>query len=324
MALLLANAPSQATAAPGTPKSVSPDPEGGSPSLSAALENASRGYTTAKAKLELSRKKQSLLTQQLRITETKVATLTKDVNVLAAGAYRGSGTSVLMASVDSDSLTTVLHKSAFLEQLAWQDARKLDALRASRKELDSQRKKIDAEILVQQAQQNAMAKRKLDAERALGLVGGGRADVPVGNSRAARSAPRRPDGSWPGEGCSRDDPTSGGCLTPRMYHAYLEARAAGFQRYTHCYRSASYGEHGKGRACDFAAASSGFGGAATGANKAYGDRLAAFFVANADQLAVLYVIWYRRIWMPGTGWRAYSGGGSPSAAHTNHVHLSVL
>ena len=44
---------------------------------------------------------------------------------------------------------------------------------------------------------------------------------------------------------------------------------------------------------------------------------------NASRLGVLYVIWFRQIWMPGTGWRSYSGSGSPSAAHTNHVHLSV-
>ena len=45
---------------------------------------------------------------------------------------------------------------------------------------------------------------------------------------------------------------------------------------------------------------------------------------NADRLGVLYVIWYRQIWMPGTGWRAYSGSGGPQRDHTNHVHLSVI
>jgi hypothetical protein len=88
-------------------------------------------------------------------------------------------------------------------------------------------------------------------------------------------------------------------------------------------RSSSSGEHGLGRACDFAAATAGFGSAATGDNKVYGNRLAAFFVKNAERLGVLYVIWYRRIWMPGVGWAAYSSGSSPSAAHTNHVHLSI-
>jgi len=55
-----------------------------------------------------------------------------------------------------------------------------------------------------------------------------------------------------------------------------------------------------------------------------GDRLASFFIANADRLGVLYVIWFRRIWMPSTGWQPYSSGTDPSASHRNHVHLSVL
>jgi hypothetical protein len=39
---------------------------------------------------------------------------------------------------------------------------------------------------------------------------------------------------------------------------------------------------------------------------------------------VMYVIWYRQIWLPNTGWRKYSATGDPAAVHTNHVHLSVL
>jgi hypothetical protein len=109
-----------------------------------------------------------------------------------------------------------------------------------------------------------------------------------------------------------------------MYHAYLEARAAGFQRFTHCNRPASFGEHPLGRACDFSVTPTGFGGIASGAAKTYGDRLASFFIANADRLGVLYVIWFRRIWMPSTGWQPYSSGPDPSASHRNHVHLSVL
>ncbi|WP_163572903.1 hypothetical protein [Fodinicola feengrottensis] len=76
-------------------------------------------------------------------------------------------------------------------------------------------------------------------------------------------------------------------------------------------------------ACDFAAAVSDFGGEATGAEKDYGNRLAAWAIANAGPLDVLYVIWFKRIWMPSTGWRSYSGDGTPSGDHRNHVHISV-
>lgn len=107
-------------------------------------------------------------------------------------------------------------------------------------------------------------------------------------------------------------------------HALNQATAAGFTRYVSCYRSGGSGEHPKGRACDFAAQRDGFGGIATGEDRTYGNNLAAYFVRNADRLGVLYVIWFRQIWMPGSGWRPYGeAGGDPSSDHTNHVHLSV-
>jgi hypothetical protein len=102
-----------------------------------------------------------------------------------------------------------------------------------------------------------------------------------------------------------------------------QTQAAGFTHYVHCWRTASFGEHPKGRACDFAAAPNGFGGIATGADRAYGNRLAAWFIDNADRLGVLYVIWFRQIWLPGIGWRAYQSGDDPAASHRNHVHLSI-
>ena len=58
--------------------------------------------------------------------------------------------------------------------------------------------------------------------------------------------------------------------------------------------------------------------------RTYGNRLANYFINNSSRLGVLYVIWFRRIWLPSSGWKSYSGaGGDPSSDHTNHVHLSV-
>jgi hypothetical protein len=121
-----------------------------------------------------------------------------------------------------------------------------------------------------------------------------------------------------------DDPTTSGCITPRTLNALQQAKAAGFTRFVSCFRSGGSGEHPKGRACDFAAAKNTFGGVATGDERTYGNNLAAYFVHNADRLGVLYVIWFKQIWMESTGWRAYTkGNGDPASDHTNHVHLSV-
>ena len=186
---------------------------------------------------------------------------------------------------------------------------------------------VDKEIAEQQKQVVALTKKKKEAELALGSVGGGGASggFVSANSALAAPAPRNSDGSWPSESCTIDDPTSGGCLTPRTLHAYQEARADSFTKYTVCWSERSSGEHPKGRACDFSSNATTYkDAAATGSEKAYGDRLAAYFIKNADRLGVLYVIWYREIWMPGTGWKAYSATGGPSAVHTNHVHLSMI
>jgi hypothetical protein len=141
---------------------------------------------------------------------------------------------------------------------------------------------------------------------------------------SAEPAPRNADGSWPAEHCTiRPDPTTGtGCTTPRLLYLVQQASAAGFPQ-PGCYRPSDHGEHPIGRACDWMMTS---GGEATGSQKARGDMMAAWAVANADRLAIMYVIWFRMIWTPAHGWHAYNnpwGADDPSGWHTNHVHISV-
>ncbi|BCJ46193.1 hypothetical protein GCM10010168_51420 [Actinoplanes ianthinogenes] len=144
----------------------------------------------------------------------------------------------------------------------------------------------------------------------------------VAGPGSVEPAPRNPDGSWPHEGCViKPDPTTGrGCLTPRTDHIVKQAAAYGKPG---CWRPSDHGEHPKGRACDWMMTS---GGEAHGEQKAKGDSMAAWAVANADKLGIMYVIWYRRIWTPERGWHDYNnpwGGNDPSGWHTNHVHISM-
>jgi hypothetical protein len=302
------------------------DAEGGNPALASALDRASRGYTEARAKLTASRARQTELQKRQRIAEQRVAELGKGATTVASEAYRGSNLGALNAGLTSTSVGDYLAKSAFLDQLSHRNSEALAALSKARAALADEKRRIDTEVTLQQAQESLMAKRKADAERALNSSrGNGSPETLSGSApRAARGAPRRADGTFAPQGCTIDDPTSSGCLTPRALNALQQAKAAGFTHFVACFRGASFGEHPKGRACDFAAAKTTFGGVATGAEKDYGNRLAAYFIANSDRLGVLYVIWFRRIWLPGIGWRAYTRGvGTPSSDHTNHVHLSV-
>jgi hypothetical protein len=319
--LLVTGAPSPAPAAPAP----ATDPEGGTPQLRQSLASASKGFADAQARLFASRRRQGALVIRRNETEARAAVLSRDVDELAAAAYRDGRVGLVRAALGSESIPSLLDRSQLIDAMSSKNQAKIDALARARAELEQQRRALDREIALQTAQQQAMAKRKADAERALRTVGGGAGrGLSASSSGTAAAAPRAADGSLASQSCSVDDPTSTGCLTPRTLHALQQARAAGFTRFTACFRQASFGEHQKGRACDFSAAPSTFGGVATGDERNYGDRLAAYFVNNAERLGVLYVIWFKEIWLPGTGWRAYNGGnGDPASDHTNHVHLSV-
>jgi hypothetical protein len=299
------------------------DSEGGSATLREQLDAATRGYLEAKNKLANSRTRQAQLAIVLARLEAERAGRSATVEELASRAYRLGRLGPISALLASDSTGAFVDRATSLTALASSENDKVGALTESRDNVARAKAAIDAEVAAQAKQLAVMGVRKRQAERALAAVGGASSGGFSGGSAVARPAPRNPDGSWPAESCSVNDPTTSGCITPRMLHAYQQARAAGFTHYTSCFRSGGSGEHPKGRACDFAADTNGFGGAATGASRTYGNNLAAYFVRNADRLAVLYVIWYRQIWLPSSGWRSYSGGGTPSSDHTNHVHLSV-
>ncbi|WP_035856368.1 coiled-coil domain-containing protein [Cryptosporangium arvum] len=348
LALLLSAVPGPASAAPGP---AAEDDEGGTEALRRDLDTATAGYNNARAKAQASQKRRSALVTRIASAEKRITALEDQVQELSAAAYRHGLPDPATAMANSRSLPDMIGNVGLVDSLTRQRRQTLDDLVDTRSDLVAARRRIDTELAKQRREERTMQQRRADAERALAKakVGGQKSggftsdgennDVPeaTGNgeqstpkkkrtgkkARKATSAPRRGDGSYGSEGCSQDDPTSGGCLTPRTLHALQQTKAAGFTRYVHCFRQASFGEHPKGRACDFAAAAGGFGGAATGGDRTYGNRLAAWYVDNADRLGVLYVIWYRQIWLPGSGWRAYQSGGDPSAAHTNHVHLSV-
>jgi len=315
LVMVLALSATPALAAPGDP-----DPEGGTAALREQLEAASKGFTDAQALLEQSKQRQAELTQQLAETEGRLATLTEQAGVIAASAYRSGGlrtASVLLGSGSPDSFMT---RYTTINTIALHNDRQLRELTRVRKEYADRKAAIDAEVVTQQQQLEVMAKKKQEAEKALAANGGGAVTTGPTNTNAATAQP----GPGSGGGCTVDDPTTSGCITPRTLHAMQQAKAAGFTRFVSCFRSGGGGEHPKGRACDFAAQAKGFGGVATGGDKTYGENLAAYFIKNAKPLAVLYVIWFKRIWHPATGWRTYNGGnGDPSSDHTNHVHLSV-
>jgi hypothetical protein len=303
------------------------DGEGGSKALIETLDAASKGFVEAQEALARSKTRQQQLGTRLKQIDTQVGPRQQALDEIAQQTYRSGRLGALSALLTASSTGSLVDRAETLQTMAVQQNVALRTLKDTRTQQAQAKIAIDAEVRAQQKQLNVMAKRKAQAENALKAANAGQnASSPGGGgtSAVASAAPRNPDGSLPAEGCTVNDPTTSGCITPRLLHAMQQAQKAGFTHFVACFRQQSTGEHPKGRACDFAADKGGFGGVATGSSKDYGNRLANYFIGNSSRLGVLYVIWFRRIWLPSSGWKSYSGGnGDPSSDHTNHVHLSV-
>jgi hypothetical protein len=318
--------PALAEAPSPTPKPT-PANEGGTPLLRDVIERTSRAFVEAKTRVAESRKKQLEHTLALDKAERTRAALTPQVAEIARQSYRVGRIGPALALLNSGSSDDFLRRAESLEMLTLYDNQRLSDLNNALEAAVQAKALLDLEVKKEQAQLAVMAKQKTEANEAFKVTGGKITNGWVNaTSPVARQSPRNSDGSWSSQSCSQGDPTTSGCITPRMLFALKETQRLGFKRFVSCYRSGGPYEHPKGRACDFSAFKSNFGsGDAMGDARFYGTNLAAFFVRNADRLGVLYVIWYRQIWMPATGWHSYGGAyGDPSSDHTNHVHLSVL
>ncbi|MEV0731177.1 hypothetical protein [Polymorphospora sp. NPDC050346] len=304
-----------------------PPPSGhgtdGPPLLRDVLESTNREFVKAKAALEESRARQLHLTLELNKAEHDLEGLSGQVQVMGAQSYRDGRLQAAAVMLNSATPDSFLSRMIMLEELNMVNARKVRDLNAARSRAEQAKQAIDAEVAQQQRQHALMGKQKRDAEKELALLGGSgltAGGLVVADSPVARPAPNGGNGNWPSEACNQKDPTTSGCLTRRTLHAYNEVKRAGFNRFVGCFRTGDRWEHPKGRACDWSLQSRGFSPARTTDQRLYGNNLAAFLVRNADQLGIYYVIWYKQIWMPATGWQPYVG----ASDHTDHVHMSML
>jgi hypothetical protein len=323
-ALLLVTTFSDAATAEPTPGA---DEDGGQNlTVRQALDKATADYNDAKGRLDKSVADQAAIGEQMTKTQTRLGELQAQAGTIANAAYRGNRVSIVNVVLGAENADDMMHNMVTVEYMLQQEDKQLREINATQRQLDQQRKDIDAAVGNQQAQLKVMEANKKTAEDALRKAGGGSdvsSGVPTGGKVTTNPVARNSDGSFPSEGCSGDDPTTSGCQSPRTTNMYNEARKAGFTHYTSCYRSGGGGDHPLGKACDFSANATTFVNArATGADKTYGDSLAAWALANAKNLGIKYVIWYKRIWQAGS-WKSYGGDGTPAGDHYNHVHISM-
>jgi hypothetical protein len=286
------------------------------------LESTGRSYATIKSKYEKSKAKKLQAVLEVSAREAERDRLLPQAGEVASESYRTGSLSSVGFLLNSRNETTFLKRAVALNELNVLNDQKLEALNQAVTKVAQAKAALDQILRTQKNQLDAMALQKASAEKALSLIGGrsltnGFVDA---KSPEAAQAPRNSSGDFSPESCSQDDPTTGGCITPRTLHMLKETKKAGFNRFVGCHRNGGPFEHPKGRACDWSLQKRGFASAHNSDMRRYGNDLMAFLVRNADRLGILYVIWYRQIWFPATGWKSYSG---PSA-HTDHVHVSML
>ncbi|MGC4893720.1 coiled-coil domain-containing protein [Micromonospora sp. DT31] len=321
--LALLAGPTPAMAAPTTPNPSGHEEDDDPPLITEAIDAANRGYLQAKAKLAKSQDRQRRLGAEVAAAQRQLDALSPQINQIAAQSYRTGRMGAMAMLLESNSPDSFVRRANALDELNLLNAQRLAAINAVKNRAEQAKLALDAEVREQEKQKNAMEREKVQAERALKLVGGlgFTGGLVSATSPVAKIGPGRTgDGGWKAESCSEDDPTTGGCVTPRTLHAYKEVRRAGFKRFVGCYRSGGPWEHPKGKACDWSLENSDFKPWHNNDTRRYGNEVAAFLIRNADRLGIYYVIWNRQIWFPATGWRSYSG---PSN-HTDHVHMSML
>ncbi len=322
-ALTVLAGPLPAHAAPATPTPSGHEEDGEPTLLNDVIEKANRDYSSAKSKLDSSKKRQLERAQEVDRAKADLDKLAPQVGQIAAQSYRTGRIGAIAMLLESDAPDTFVQRAAALDEMNMVNEKKLAEVNAVKTLAEQAKLALDAEVREQQKQTALMAKEKRDADKALALVGGKgfTGGLVSATSPVARVGPgRSADGDWKSESCSEKDPTTSGCVTPRTLHAYKEVKRAGFNRFVGCFRSGGPWEHPKGRACDWSLQKSGFAPWHNEDTRTYGNNVAAFLIRNADRLGIYYVIWNRQIWFPATGWKSYSG---PSN-HTDHVHMSLL
>lgn len=290
-ALLAVFALVSALGSPAAAQPTTPPDEGSSnqlDTLRANLENAAIGWLDAEAALAASKSRQVELQNVLTHAELDMARARVGVARYAGEAYKTGRLTTLAAMLHATSPDNFLDRATAINKMTQHDQVVMAELTDAKRRAAEAKAGIDAEIAQQAAAVDEMNRRRIAAEKALVAMGSKAVNGWLDpNSRAAFPAPRNPNGSWPRELCTINDPTTSGCITPRTLHALNQAKEAGFTRFVSCYRPGTRYEHPKGRACDFSASRNGFVNSnASGGDRNYGDRLASFYVKKIGRAHV--------------------------------------
>ena len=269
--------------------------------------------------------RQKQLATQLKTIEVELDRRSGKVGEIAGVAYRTGRLGAMSALLNSDSPEGFMDRAAALDAVAANEDRVLRDLLSSKDQANRTRVALDGEITEQRKQVAVMAKRKEQAERALTVATTPKPQTSrrhrlqpghLQRQREGRAAQlrrllalrvvqrQRPD---PGQRLhhpahpARAQPGQGGRLHPVRLAATAPAAPANTRR------------AGPATSPPRRAASAGTPPAATRRTATTWPRTSS---ATPTGSAVLYVIWYRQIWLPSSGWKSYSGAAATRPATT--------
>jgi len=187
-----------ATAAP-TPAEI----ERNVSALGIKLNATNEQYNSANVLLAQSRARQTALAAQIKTYSVRTDAYEKRVGEIAAAAYRGGNPSAFNAIMGGGSPDTVLQQLAVLDILTRDQRNSLAGLMEAKKPLDAAKRKLDAEVLKQAAQEKKLRDSKTQLNTDLVKWEGMRAQL---GTRASRSTDREPapvyDGPATGRGAT--------------------------------------------------------------------------------------------------------------------------
>ncbi len=237
-------------------------------------------------------------TQRLK---EKQAKLRKQVGRVAAVRYMGSGLPPAATAL-SGNPQKVLDRAATLDYLASQKSRQLRKLHRLQERSSQAKQQAQDQVEELESKIEKLEQRKEEVQQLI--------------AKYKREAAINSGGS--ASGCS-------GNITSRMCTVRNKViQKFGSNPTVGCYRPGSFGEHPKGRACDFMLSTGGQMPSAS--QRQRGDAMAQWAIDHASELGIMYIIYRQRIWdiRSGGGWEHMEDRGSVTANHYDHVHISVF
>ncbi|GAA2269414.1 hypothetical protein GCM10010149_08130 [Nonomuraea roseoviolacea subsp. roseoviolacea] len=273
--------------------------------LNAKVDKLIESYNAKRVELAEAQRAAETAGKRLTAAEQAVAAAESRVAQIAQMRYQSGDPAVLGFVFPGNTTGAAVLEQMIAEQQAV--VRNVARARDEQREAAEEATALAARIRTEAAD---VARRRDEAQDVIDAIEKKLKDlVPV-------STGRRSDGTW-----APELPSGSDNITPRTraMRALVEKNFS-LPFTVGCFRSGSSGEHPLGRACDFMMSTGGTMPSA--ANKALGDRVAAWALENRAKLGVKYVIWQQRINM-GSGWRAMEDRGSITENHFDHVHISM-